>query len=70
MSQEKLPTLKKYSLLVDFYEEPDAGKVSMNRYHAKKDDPSKQQLNEEEVIKAYNYGKKTVPVSETDLKAM
>lgn len=62
--EESMPTLKKYSKNVQEDDSIEQGKVIQERTYTEIDDPDQKQIDESKHVKAYNYGKQLVPVSE------
>ena len=61
-TEEKLPGLKKHSLWVDPSDDVKSGEVTREVFYADVDDPEKKEIDAEDVIKAYFYGKQLVPI--------
>ena len=59
-----MPTLKKYSKNVQEDDSIEQGKVIQERTYTEIDDPDQKPIDESKHVKAYNYGKQLVPVSE------
>lgn len=62
--EEKLPSLKKYSLVAEPSRDINEGKVKMDRTYALADDPDLNPIEEDYRVKGYYYGKQFVPVPE------
>ncbi len=62
--EEKLPSLKKYSLVAEESKDINEGKVKMDRTYALADDPDLNPIEQEYRVKGYYYGKQFVPVPE------
>lgn len=61
-TEEKLPSLKKHSLCVPHSDDVKDGEISREVFYTDADDPEKKEINAEDVIKAYFYGKQLVPI--------
>ena len=64
--EEPLPSLKKHSTAVEFSESAEEGRVQMSRAAVLEDDPTGAEVDPEEIVKAYYYGKSVVPVSSVE----
>ena len=62
--EEKLPSLKKYSLVAEPSKDINEGKVKMDRTYALADDPDLNPIDEDYRVKGYYYGKQFVPIPE------
>ena len=62
--EEKLPSIKKYSLAVEHSDDISQAKVKMERTYALTDDPDENPVDER--VRGYYYGKQFVPVAEED----
>lgn len=65
-TQTNLPSLKKYSKVTPFSEDPNVGTVINERVYYIHDDPEKNPIDKEFMAKAYYYGNSLVPVGQTD----
>ena len=65
-TQTNIPSLKKYSKVTPFNEDPNTGNVINERVYYIHDDPEKTPIEKEFMAKAYYYGNSLVPVAKTD----
>ena len=65
-TQTNLPSLKKYSKVTPFSDDPNVGTVINERVYYIHDDPEKNPIDKEFMAKAYYYGNSLVPVGPTD----
>ena len=61
-----IPSLKKYSKVAEYSDEPGTCEVQNERIYYVNDDPDKKAVEKELITKAYYYGSSLVPVSQTD----
>lgn len=65
-TETKLPSLKKFSLATEFSDNTKAGNIVNERIYYIKEDPDKNPIPEELIIKGYFYGKSIVPVGKIE----
>ena len=61
-----IPSLKRYSKVAEFSDEPGTCEVQKERIYYVNDDPDKKAVEKELITKAYYYGSSLVPISQTD----
>ena len=61
-----IPSLKRYSKVAEYSDEPGTCEVQNERIYYVNDDPDKKAVEKELITKAYYYGSSLVPVSQTD----
>ena len=65
-SPSMIPSLKRYSKVAEFSDEPGTCEVQNERIYYVNDDPDKKAVEKELITKAYYYGSSLVPISQTD----
>ena len=65
-SPSTIPSLKRYSKVAEFSDEPGTCEVQNERIYYVNDDPDKKAVEKELITKAYYYGSSLVPISQTD----
>ena len=65
-AQALIPSLKRYSKVAEYSDEPGTCEVQNERIYYVNDDPDKKAVEKDLITKAYYYGSSLVPVSKTD----
>ena len=65
-AQALIPSLKRYSKVAEYSDEPGTCEVHNERIYYVNDDPDKKAVEKDLITKAYYYGSSLVPVSKTD----
>ena len=65
-AQALIPSLKRYSKVAEYSDEPGTCEVQNERIYYVNDDPDKKAVEKDLITKAYSYGSSLVPVSKTD----
>ena len=60
--EEKLPSLKKYSMVAPYSDQINTNEVKNDGAFYIQDDPNMNPVEKENIIKAYQYGKQIVPI--------